>query len=123
MRVSITIPVYNEEGCLANTLKRLHDFLSSHEFGWDWESSSPTRINRSHEGSRWEVFIRSEFRDAQSAIRICRQRRALGDAGAEGRGWALKHVWLNTDADVLVYMDADLSTELDALPALIGESN
>jgi hypothetical protein len=47
----------------------------------------------------------------------------LGDAGAEGRGWALKHVWLNTNADVLVYMDADLSTELDALPALIGESN
>src|SRR4051812_39787766 len=37
MRVSITIPVYNEESCLADTLNRLHAFLSSRDFGWDWE--------------------------------------------------------------------------------------
>lgn len=37
MRVSITIPVYNEESCLADSLKRLHGFLSKGKFGWDWE--------------------------------------------------------------------------------------
>lgn len=36
-----------------------------------------------------------------------------------GRGGALKRTWLESDADILCYMDADLSTELEALPALI----
>ena len=37
----------------------------------------------------------------------------------KGRGGALKRTWLESDADILCYMDADLSTDLEAFPALI----
>ncbi|MGN0076219.1 MAG: glycosyltransferase, partial [Parafannyhessea sp.] len=37
----------------------------------------------------------------------------------KGRGRALKRVWLASDARVVAYMDVDLSTDLDAIPALV----
>ena len=36
-----------------------------------------------------------------------------------GRGRALTRAWLNSDADVLAYMDIDLSTGLESLPPLL----
>jgi putative flippase GtrA len=38
----------------------------------------------------------------------------------KGRGRALKKVWADSDADVLVYMDVDLSTDLNALLPLVA---
>jgi len=38
----------------------------------------------------------------------------------KGRGRALKRVWLASDAAVLVYMDVDLSTDLNALLPLVA---
>jgi glycosyltransferase involved in cell wall biosynthesis len=38
----------------------------------------------------------------------------------KGRGRALRAAWSASDADVLAYMDIDLSTDLAALPALIA---
>jgi glycosyltransferase involved in cell wall biosynthesis len=70
---------------------------------------------------KFSYEVNSAMRNPQSAFVASGVRWVT--LAQKGRGWALKHVWLNTDADVLVYMDADLSTELDALPALIGESN
>ena len=37
-----------------------------------------------------------------------------------GRGRALKAAWRASDADAVAYMDVDLSTDLEALPALVG---
>ena len=37
-----------------------------------------------------------------------------------GRGRALTRAWLASDADVLAYMDIDLSTDLDAFPTLVS---
>ena len=38
----------------------------------------------------------------------------------KGRGLALKTVWAQSDADVVAYMDVDLSTDLDALLPLVA---
>jgi putative flippase GtrA len=38
----------------------------------------------------------------------------------KGRGRALKRVWTDSDAEVLVYMDVDLSTDLNALLPLVA---
>jgi putative flippase GtrA len=38
----------------------------------------------------------------------------------KGRGRALKQAWSKSDADVLVYMDVDLSTDLNALLPLVA---
>ena len=37
-----------------------------------------------------------------------------------GRGRALRTAWLESEADILAYMDVDLSTELEALPRLVA---
>ena len=37
-----------------------------------------------------------------------------------GRGRALRQVWSDSDADVVAYMDVDLSTDLNALMPLIA---
>ena len=37
-----------------------------------------------------------------------------------GRGRALRHAWLTSTADAVCYMDVDLSTELAALPKVLG---
>ena len=37
-----------------------------------------------------------------------------------GRGRALKAAWRASDAGAVAYMDVDLSTDLEALPALVG---
>jgi hypothetical protein len=38
----------------------------------------------------------------------------------KGRGLALRHVWSSSEADIVAYMDADLSTGLDAFLPLIA---
>jgi glycosyltransferase involved in cell wall biosynthesis len=38
----------------------------------------------------------------------------------KGRGRALKQTWLASPMDIVSYMDVDLSTDLEAFPALIG---
>ena len=38
----------------------------------------------------------------------------------KGRGLALRHVWGSSEADIVAYMDADLSTGLDAFLPLIA---
>ena len=64
MRVSITIPVYNEESCLADSLMRVHSFLSSRDFGWDWEivvadnGSTDRTLEIAHELAREHDNIR-----------------------------------------------------------------
>jgi putative flippase GtrA len=37
-----------------------------------------------------------------------------------GRGRAIRHAWLASDAEVVAYMDVDLSTDLDALLPLVA---
>lgn len=39
---------------------------------------------------------------------------------AAGRGGALRAAWLASEADILSYMDVDLSTDLTCLPALLA---
>src|SRR5437899_997369 len=109
MRVSITIPVYNEESCLADTLHRLKDFLGSRNFGCDWE------IVIADNGSTDQTCeIADQFRMQNAECKT-----KLISLPEKGRGRALKHVWLNSDAEILAYMDADLSTDLEALPKFI----
>jgi glycosyltransferase involved in cell wall biosynthesis len=105
--VDIVVPVYNEEGSLERSVRRLHTFLRSNmPFVW--------RI----------VIADNASSDATLAIA-----RGLADelTGVEvlhltekGRGRALREAWLHSRADVLCYMDVDLSTGLNALLPLIA---
>ena len=37
-----------------------------------------------------------------------------------GKGWGVFNAWIQSEADIVCYMDVDLSTDLQALPALLS---
>lgn len=104
--VDIVLPVLNEEPTLERNTRTLLKTLSS-QSKYDW--SITIADNGSSDGS-WDVarrIARSELH-----VRALRLERP-------GRGGALKAAWASSKADIQAYMDIDLSTELDALNALL----
>jgi glycosyltransferase involved in cell wall biosynthesis len=105
--VEVTIPVYNEETVLAESVRRLHSYLTA---------NFPFRflITIADNGSTDGTFAIAQRMPAElpgvRAIHLDRK----------GRGFALRHVWGSSHADVVAYMDADLSTGLDAFLPLVA---
>ena len=132
MIVSITIPVFNEESCLTDSLRRLQRFLSRGA-DWDWEivvadnGSTDRTKNVAEDFAKSLALQKSETgRKASAHPELCVPDCEFQSRGVrivslaeKGRGRALKQVWLSSVADLLVYMDADLSTDLEALPRLV----
>jgi ubiquinone/menaquinone biosynthesis C-methylase UbiE/glycosyltransferase involved in cell wall biosynthesis len=104
--VDITIPVLNEERAINSSLCTLASYLDT-ECAYDWT------ITVVDNGSTDRTF---EFASALAAenprIRMIR-------LDQRGRGRALKQAWSTSTADVVAYMDVDLSTGLDSLCPLI----
>jgi glycosyltransferase involved in cell wall biosynthesis len=106
-QLDIVVPVYNEEVVLGRSIRRLHAFLStSMPFTWriviaDNASTDATPV------------IARSLATALGGVRVIR----LPD---KGRGRALRQAWGDSDADVLAYMDVDLSTDLRALLPLVA---
>ena len=106
--LDIVIPCLNEERQLPISLERLLAFCRESMAGYDW------RIVVADNGSSDRTFqIAKEFADRPS-----------GDVAAlrleeRGRGRALRRAWTESDAEIVCYMDVDLSTDLSALPPLI----
>ena len=105
--VEIVIPVYNEERDLAKSVHRLHGYLQS-RFPFD---SWVTIADNASTDETWAV--------AQQLVAELDQVRAI-HLDQKGRGRALRTAWMASDATVLVYMDVDLSTDLDALLPLVA---
>jgi glycosyltransferase involved in cell wall biosynthesis/predicted nucleic acid-binding protein len=113
--VEVVLPVYNEERVLAASVTRLHDYLSG---GFPFAFRITVADNASTDAT-WFVA-------RQLAARLPRVRAVHLDE--RGRGRALRHVWSRSDADVVAYMDVDLSTGLEAFlplvaPLLTGHSD
>ncbi len=105
--LDVVVPVYNEEGDLANSVHRLHHFL---------EENFPftARITIADNASTDETpRIAARLADELTDVRMVRLEQ-------KGRGRALQAVWSTSDAPVLAYMDVDLSTDLAALAPLIA---
>lgn len=106
MRVTIAIPVFNEARNLYENMSRLHSFLATQR-QIDWE------IVIANNGSTDQtLLIASRFSKEYPKVQVIH-------LDQKGRGRALKEVWLTSTADILSYMDADLSTDLSAFPQLI----
>jgi glycosyltransferase involved in cell wall biosynthesis len=105
--LDVVIPVYNEEAALADSVHRLHRHLRD-TFPY------PVRITIADNASI----------DATPAIGA-ELAATMGDVSyvrleQKGRGRALHDVWLHSDAQVMAYMDVDLSTDLAALAPLVA---
>jgi len=104
--VNITIPVFNEETRLQRSIPKLHSFLSEHcRFEFEIVIADNASTDRTLE-------IACSFSEAHPTVRAVH-------LDQKGRGRALKNVWCETQAEVLSYMDVDLSTDLYAFPPLI----
>lgn len=107
MKILITIPVLNEEKELEKNIKILADFLAKN-FKYDWE------IEIADNGSTDKTQSIGErmAHEANSKVKYLRLEE-------RGRGRALKKSWFKSDADIVSYMDVDLSTNLTAFPPMI----
>jgi hypothetical protein len=92
---------------LRASVQRLHEYLSA-EFPFSWRI---TIVDNASEDSTWfEASALARFLPRVRAIHLDRK----------GRGLALRSAWADSDAQVVAYMDVDLSTDLDALLPLIA---
>lgn len=108
IRVDAVIPVYNEEHVLRGSVETLRAFLQDRpDFPYDW------RIVIADNASRDRTLeIARQLAEDYPEVRFIH-------LPQKGRGRALRTAWLASDADVVSYMDVDLSTKLDYYPPLI----
>src|SRR3972149_2947210 len=118
--VDVVLPVYNEERVLERSVRALHRFLTDN-LAHEWRiviadngSTDGTQaVGRRLAGELTNVAC--EHIPEAGGGRA--PRGALVEAG---RGRALSGAWLASEADVLAYMDIDLSTDLEAFPHLVS---
>ena len=106
-RIDIVVPVYNEQAVLAGSILRLHRFLGD-ELPYDWRIVIADNASTDRTLALAEA-LSTELPDVD-----------VLHLDAKGRGRALRAAWSASDADVLCYMDVDLSTDLRALLPLIA---
>jgi len=105
--IDFVIPIYNEEFAIANSVEELHRRLEQLELP-EW------RIVIMDNGSTDDSELVSTA-VAERFERVVYKRLAV-----KGRGFALRHTWMRTEADASLYMDVDLSTDLAALPEFVS---
>ena len=104
--VEITIPVLNEEHTIAKSLGTLSCYI---EERLALDCSITVVDNGSTDNTLGVARSFATMNPQVSVIRI----------EERGRGRALKRAWSTSTADVVAYMDVDLSTGLDSLRPLI----
>jgi glycosyltransferase involved in cell wall biosynthesis len=107
MRINITVPVLNEENKLEASIRRVVRFVEEHL------TTHRVEIVIADNGSSDHTpVIGRELSRRYHSVTYLR-------IGERGRGRALSQVWLASDADIMSYMDVDLSSDLADFPRLI----
>ena len=104
--VDVVIPVFNEEQALPRNIVILADFL------------------KANLRNPWQIIIADNAStDGTKAVSemLCERYSGINYLyiPQKGRGRALKAAWLDSIADIVSYMDVDLSTDLAYFPQLI----
>jgi glycosyltransferase involved in cell wall biosynthesis len=105
--LDVVVPVFNEEAQLETTVRRLDEHLRRH-FPYSYRIT--VADNASTDGTLAQARALAAELDEVHVLHLARK----------GRGGALRESWLRSEADVVAYMDVDLSTDLAALGALLG---
>lgn len=111
MTICIVLPTHNEERVLEKNIRTVHAFCT-------------TALSN----DAWEICI-ADNGSSDTTPYIARKlsvelpRIQWFHTNVAGRGGALKRAWGESSADILVYMDADLATDLHAIPLLLEAIN
>jgi putative flippase GtrA len=106
-QVDIVVPVRNEERDLAPSIRLLVGYLRS-------DFPFTARVTIADNGSTDRTWAIAD----KLALELPEVRAVRLDQ--PGRGRALRAIWSQSDAEVLAYMDVDLSTDLNALLPLVA---
>ncbi len=101
-RVEVSIPVFNEERFIRATIKALHTAFSN--------AGLDATLSIIEDGSTDGTL--SEIRRIQQFLPEVISRHSSDKLG---RGRALRERWLESDAEILAFVDADLATGADAV--------
>jgi glycosyltransferase involved in cell wall biosynthesis len=109
MLVEFCLPVYNEEKIIEASALKLLEFCQKKNFSFAWKI----------------IFVVNGSSDRSADIcRSLTEHRpnffGFFEGKERGRGWAIKKYWLQSPADILVYMDTDLATSLENIPDLLA---
>lgn len=107
MKVLVVIPVYNEEKILGQSVSQLHNFLEDQKPDFDWEI-----VIADNASTDRTLEIAKQLSEQNSCVRV-------EHLDQKGRGRALKKVWSESDADIVTYMDVDLSTNLESFLPMV----
>ena len=107
--VDVVVPVLNEEQALPGCLETLRAFLGGQ-----------------HQEHRWRIVV-ADNGSTDGTLEVAKAAAAAHPTevsylhlDVRGRGRALRRAWLESTADVVSYMDVDLSTGLESFPLLVN---
>ncbi len=105
--VDVLLPVYNEEHILEKSVVSLRQFLADNVKNFDW------------------IITIGDNASTDDTLRVAKElEKKFDDVVAEhlplkGRGRMVKYAWKKSNADILTYMDIDLSTDLNAFIPMV----
>ena len=105
--VEVVVPVYNEEAALPQSIPALCAYLETY-FPYRW---SVVIADNASTDATFTVAQRLAARDPRVSVLHLDEK---------GRGRTLKVAWLASEADVVAYMDVDLSTNLWSFLPLVA---
>ena len=105
--VDVVNPVYNEERALPQSIPTLCRYLESYvPYRWTVTIADNASTDQT-------LAVASSLAAADPRVKVMHLDR-------KGRGLALKSAWLASEADLVAYMDVDLSTNLSSFMPLIA---
>lgn len=108
MKINITLPCYNEEKIIKDNVLKIFNFLNENLTFDDWQ------------------IIIADNKSSDDTGKIGRELSKKYDIikylfiPQKGKGAAIRTGWEKYKADIYIFMDADLATDLAALPNLIS---
>ena len=106
-RVDVVIPCYNEVTVLRDSVEKTLSLFEQHpEYDWRLVIADNGSTDGTSELAR---ELDTRYPAVQALVLTIK-----------GRGIALREAWLQSEADIMTYMDVDLSTKLEHLPQLVN---
>lgn len=105
--VDIVIPVYNEESALPANIPILYNYCKNNLGDYDWKITIVDNASTDRTSETAKIFSK------QPHI-------VFLHLDQRGRGLALTTAWKRSKANIVSYMDVDLSSNLDFFPSLLS---
>ncbi|MBU1164376.1 glycosyltransferase [Patescibacteria group bacterium] len=108
-KITLVLPVYNEQNILEKNVNKILDFLQSKNLYWQVVIADNASTDKTTD-------IGKKLQDQYDNLSYFRIEH-------KGRGNAIKNSWQRYQSDIYIYMDIDLSTGLSSLIDLVDKIN